>query len=350
MAFSNTVSETVFTTQKVLDHAFRRAKVPPQKITREYIQTFKDLAYMVLSSWSNRGIALWALQTHILPMYYGKQTMPCPLGTVDVLNTNLRKLDRPEGFASASEGTAANAFDSDIETACVQVAANGWIEMAFEIAQAITTFGILPGASGTWSFTIDTSEDGVTWTPVYTATDVTMVNGEWLWWDVQGLIPASYMRLQATGGTVLDVRELFFGNMPQEIPLAKINRDDYMNLPNKTFLGRPTQFYYDKQIRIPHLVLWPAPQEEYTFQQVTVTTQRYIMDPGSLTEEIEVPQGGYLFLVAVLAYHLSLEIPEAQADPSLLMAEMQRVERDFWAGQTDSSPVKITPNISPYTR
>lgn len=333
-----------------MDSAFRRAKIPPQKITREYLHTARDILYMVLSSWGNRGLSLWAVQTHILPMYYGTQTVPCPAGTVDILNTNLRKLNRPEGTAAASEGTAEYAFDGDIDTTCVQAAPDGWISMFFDTETAITNLGILPGVTATWSFTVDVSDDGVTWVPVYTATDVAMVNGEWLWWDVEGIAPAAYMRLQATDGTVLDVRELYFGNSPQEIPLAKINRDDYMNMPNKTFLGRPTEFFYDKQIRTPNLVLWPAPQEEYTFQQITATTKRQIMDPGSLTEEIEIPQGGELHLVASLAYHLAMEIPEALRQPEELFPEMQRTGTDFWAGQTDSSPVKLTPNISPYTR
>lgn len=349
MAFSNTVSETVFTTQKLMDHAFRRAKIPPQKITREYIQTFKDLAYMILSTWSSKGLALWAIQTHLLPMYYGKQTVPCPLGTVDVLNTNIRSLQRLDGTADASEGTADNAFDGDIETACVQTVADGWISLDLEEEQAVTNFGILAGASGSWAFTIDISEDNSTWTTVYTGIE-DMVDGEWFWWDVEGIPLTRYIRLKATDGTILDVRELVFANTPQEIPLAKINRDDYMNMPNKTFLGRPVQFYYDKQVARPNMVIWPAPQEEYTFQQIVVTTQRYIMDPGSLTDSMEVPQGGFLFLAHSIAYHLAIEIDEAKASPADLFPEMQRLGTEFWAGQTDSSPVKLTPNISPYTR
>lgn len=352
MAFSNTISETVFKTQKVYDHAFRRAKIPPQKITREYLKTAQDLLYMILSTLANKGLALWAIQTHILPMYYGKQTVPCPDGTVDVLNTNIRKLSRLlNGTATSSEGTAANAFDEDIETACVQVAAGGWIAYEFETASAVTNFGILPGATGTWSFTIEGSNDaGATWTVVNTQTAVSMVDGEWYWWDVQGIIEYDMMRLKATAPTVLDVRELVFANTPQEIPLAKINRDDYQNLPNKTFLGRPVQFFFDKQIRVPNLVVWPAPQEEFTFQQIMVTTQRYIMDPGSMQQELEVPQGWFLAIVSNLAYNLAMEIPEAEADPGLLFSEMSRNMTDAWASQSDSAPVKITPNISPYTR
>lgn len=351
MAFSDTISETVFKTRKVIDHAFRRAKVPPQKITREYIDTAFDLLYMELSRLANKGLVLWAIQTHILPMYYGKLTVDCPAGTVDVLNTNIRSLNRLlDGVAASSEGTAANAFDEDIETACVQVAAAGWISYQFDTASAVTNFGILAGATGSWDFTIDVSDDGVTWTPVYTGTDVSMVDGAWHWWDVEGIAPAAYMRLKATGTTVLDVRELVFANTPQEIPLAKINRDDYRNLPNKTFLGRPVQFFFDKQIRIPNLTVWPAPDESYTFQQITVTTQRYVMDPGTMQQELEVPQGWFLAIVATLAYNLAQEIPESEAELADLFSEMTRLMTDAWASQSDGAPVKLTPNISPYTR
>lgn len=350
MATSGTTGLTRISTRQVIDHAFRRAKIPPQKITREHIHAAKDLLHMVLSSWANKGIALWAIQTHILPMYAGKFSVPTPLGTIDALNANLRQVNRFTGIATSSEGDADNAFDGDINTACVQTTPGGWIALELEEGNELTNFGILAGATGTWSFELQTSEDGVAWHTVDEQTDITMTNGQWYWWDVHGIPPTNYIRILANGSTALNVRELVFANNPQEIPLSKLNRDDYMNLPNKTFQGRPVQYWYDKQLPKPNMMLWPTPLPEYTFWQITLTTQRLIQDVGTLTEELELPQGGFLAIITTLAWHVAQEIDDARADPDKLLAPMNMALRDFWDGQTDSSPSRLTFNISPYTK
>ncbi len=350
MATSGTVGLTRVTTRKVIDHAFRRAKIPPQKITREHLDVAKDLMYMILSSWANKGIALWAIQSHILPMYLARQTVPCPVGTIDTLNANIRQLTRFEGIYDSAEGDADLAFDGDIDTACTQTTPGGWISLELATALAPTNFGILPEASGTWTFSVQTSDDGVTWHTVDTQTAIVMVAGEWYWWDVEGIPEALYMRILADGTTTLDVTELVFANNPLEIPLSKINRDDYMNMPNKTFTGRPVQYWYDKQVSIPNLVVWPAPGSEYTFWQIVLTTQRLIQDVGTLTQELELPQGGFLAIVASLAWYVAQEIDDAKIDPAQLKPAMQEALNDFWSGQTDSSPSRLAFNIGPYTR
>lgn len=350
MATSGTVGLTKVSTQKVIDHAFRRARIPPQKISREHIHVAKDLLYLILSAWANKGISLWAVQSHILPLYMGKQTVPTPTGTIDALNANLRQITRFGGFADASEGDADLAFDGDIYTACVQTTPGGWIALELEVGLPPTNFGILPGAGGIWGFDIQISEDGITWYTVDSKTDVLMTAGEWYWWDVEGIESAQFIRLLADGLTTLDVAELVFGNNPLEIPLAKINRDDYMNMPNKTYQSRPTMYWYDKQVPIANMVLWPAPGPSYTFWQIVLTTQRLIQDVGKVTDELELPPGGFLGVVASLAWYVAQEIDDARTDPNALKPAMQEAMTDFWAGQTDSSPTRLAFNISPYTR
>lgn len=349
MATSGTVGRTRINTRMVIDHAFRRARIPPQKITREHIHTAKELLHMVLSSWSNKSISLWAVQSHLLPMYAGKQTVPLPVGTIDALNANLRQINRLRGYASSSEGDADEAFDGDISTACSQLTDGGWIALEFETPVAPVNFGILPGNTGNWSFKLQTSEDGAMWHTV-DERSADMTDGQWLWWDVQGIPPVEYVRILADAGTVLNVREFVVANNAQEIPFGKINRDDYMNMPNKSYQSRPTQYWYDKQVPAPNMVLWPAPAPQYTFWQIVLTTQRLIQDVGALTDELELPQGGFLAAVTTLAWHVAQTIDDAKADPAALVAPMQMALNDFWAGQTDSSPSRLAFNISPYTR
>lgn len=351
MATSGTVSTTVFNTAKLIEHSFRRCKIAPQQQTAEYVQTALDLLFLFLSTLASKGIALWCIDKVILPMYENVQTVPCPVGTVDVLNANLRTSNRLTGTASASEGDADNAFDGDIDTSCTQTTPAGYIELALESGTQGSVFGVLPDATGTWDIAIQGSEDGATWTDLYTNAALEVDNGEWLWVDIEGVLDYSYYRLQANGTTVLDVREFYIGNLLNEIPLAKINRDDYANLPNKFFTGRPVQFWYNKQRAQPLMEIWPAPQGAYTFDQIVLYAQRYVQDVGTLTQEIEVPQRWYRAIMLQLAADLCSEITEVPPNARNEI-EMDRMPalREAWDSETDSAPSYILPNISCYTR
>jgi hypothetical protein len=351
MATSGTVSTTVFTTRKVIDHAFRRCKLSPQQITSEYIETAKDILWLFLSTLSQKGIALWAVQKEIIPLYGYVPNVPLPVGTVDLLDCNLRSISRPTGIYSSSEGDAESAFDGDIDTACVQVAAAGHITVEYDSETRLTNFGILPDEDGTWDFQIQVSDDGVTWEPVYSVTAQEVTEQEWLWLDIDGIYPTTYCRLQATGTTVLNVAEFVAGNNPNEIPLALLNTDNYDSQPDKTFPGRPTEYRYDKQRTQPIMNLWPAPAPEYTFYQLVARVQRYIQDVGTMTQEIEVPQSWYLAIICELARQLAYSIPEVKAEvmPGLMM-EAENQLKTAWNGQSDGSPVNLRIGIGCYTK
>jgi hypothetical protein len=351
MATSGTVSTTVFTTRKVIDHAFRRCKLSPQQITAEYIETAKDLLWLFLSTIASKGIALWAVEKQILPLYRYVQDVPLPVGTVDLLDVNLRSLSRPTGIYSASEGDADSAFDGDIDTACVQISTGGNLTVEYDSETRLTSFGILPDEDGEWDFEIQTSLDGSTWETVYVGTAVDMVEQEWFWVDVQGVAPAIACRLLATGTTVLNVAEFVAGNNPNEIPLALINTDNYDSQPDKTFAGRPTEYRYDKQRTQPIMNLWPAPAPEYTFYQLVARVQRYIQDVGTLTQEIEVPQRWYLAIICELARQLAYSIPEVKAEVMPDVSREADKQLDMaWNGESDGSRVNLRVGIGCYTR
>ena len=332
MSTSGTVSQTRFTTRKVIDRAYNRCKIPPEFIGAERIATALDCLYMILSAVANKGIPLWAIQPEILPLQGGKQSVSCPLGTVDVLNCNLRKLQRTTGTNS----TSASEYITTLED-----------------ATRITSFGVKPGSSGVWSFEIQGSNDNfvVDIETLYIAIDETMTEGVWSWFDSENIMDFESYRVLAIPPTTQDVVDFFLGNSPTEIPLALINRDDYANLPDKTFLGRPTQFWYDKQRVNPIITLWPAPGLEYELYQLVLYVKRHIQDVGTLAQELEIPQTWYLAIVNRLAYELALEDKEVPAELVPLLKEVSdETWKDAWDGQSDAAPVKLVPNIGPYTR
>lgn len=84
---------------------------------------------------------------------------------------------------------------------------------------------------------------------------------------------------------------------------------------------------------------------------MTVWYNRQIMDVGTLTDELEVPQRWYEATIFMLAHRMSMELP--QVDPARISyLEKMATQYLYEAEQEerDKSPVYLAPNISVYSR
>lgn len=328
MAYSGTVSQTTFNTRRVIENATRRCKMLPQSLSAEHIEVANDQLYLLLSDLSNRGIQLWCIEKQIYPLYTGINDLVLDLGTVDVLNSNLRTLQQVTG-TNVDTSTSRTVF--------------------FTTPTFVTTVGIKWTSPGV-PISLERSDDGIVWTVIQTEIPIS-VAGEWTWFDLDSSVAAPYFRVLATSGT-LGFSQVYLGNTPTEIPLARLNRDDYTNLPNKSFQSnRPLQFWFDRQVQRPVMHLWPVPNNAAEVLQIIIWRQRYIMDVGSMTQEIEVPQRWYDAIVAMLAAKLAMEYIEVDAQMIPLL-DGKAKEALYFAQQEerDNSPMNILPNISMYTR
>jgi hypothetical protein len=333
VAVSGTVSQTVFNTRKVIDHAFRKCKLFPEAVGAEQLEVAQDNLYLLLSSLANRGLQLWCIEKLILPLYENTAAVPVPYGTQtkgtnDLLNTNFRTIQ----YLSGTEVIAADR-----------------VTFTFSPAEQVTTVGVLWSGAST-SYALETSNDGISWTTVKVLNDPLLTAGQWSWVDIDGAIASTRFRVRATVG-MLDQSLVKVGNTPNEIVMARLNRDSYSTLPNKTFAGKPLQFWLDRTLNEPVMYIWPVPDAGNALGQIVTYVKRYIMDVGSLTEEIEVPQRWYEAIVYQLAARLAEDLP--QVDPSLLMVLDQKAMRalnEAEMEERDNSPIYLTPNIAIYTR
>jgi hypothetical protein len=176
------------------------------------------------------------------------------------------------------------------------------------------------------------------------------VDNEWLWYDIDPGASKQYYRMRETGGNTLAVREFYVGNNSTEVTMARLNRDDYTNLPNKNFTAnQPYQYWLNRTIPQARITLWPAPSN--AFVQMTIWYSRQVMDVGDLYGEIEIPQYFFQAIQCMLAHQMSMILPgvdlqrivylEGQAEKYFQMAE---------AENRDKSPIYYAPNISVYTR
>jgi hypothetical protein len=285
-------------------------------------------------------------------MKVGQYVYSLPAGSTDVLNALYRRMNRPTGTYTASSGIAAYAGDSDLETVNVQTSPNGNIAINFGTDNPIYagSIGILPGTSGSFDILLEYSVDGTTWVTLEDTGVTTWVNNEWLWYDIDPGQSVMYYRMRETGGNTLAVREFYIGNNSREIQMARLNRDDYTNLPNKNFpANQPYQFWFDRTIPQATIYLWPTQSDQ--FIKMTVWYSREIMNVGALTDELEVPQRWYEATIMMLAHRLALELP-AVADARIMYLEKMATQFLYEAEEEerDKSPIYFAPNISPYTR
>ena len=106
------------------------------------------------------------------------------------------------------------------------------------------------------------------------------------------------------GTDVIDILSVVVRRGGTDYALDRVSRDEFLNIPNKTTQGRPTQFFLDRQIT-PNLKIWPAP--ENATDTIIYDALTRINDADTQTNTLEVPFRFYPCLAAGLAYYISLK-------------------------------------------
>lgn len=326
MAYSGNIGGTTTNALKVVDHAFRRCRLPAQAITAE-MQTYalESLRFM-LNELANIKTPSWCIQRLILPMYQNQPLVTLPDGTVEILNLNYRVLQ----LLSGASVTTSTSYTVDFTT-----------------QTTVDTVGIKWSAAAV-PVTFQVSTNGTVWTTVGTSSD-TASAGEITWTDISGALPYSYFRVTAT--SPLNFSAITLGNLPQEIPLGQLNRDSYVNQSNKVFPGRPSNYYFQRNLPQPVVYLWPAPFVAAEAAQLILWRHRQIMDTENLQQEVEMPDRWQEAIINGLAARMAAETPavDAQLIPILEQKALISQQR-AWDGDNDGSPIQINPGIGAYTK
>lgn len=357
MAYSGTYGTTVINVQKLIDHGARRCGKLAEELTSEQVLSSRESLHFLLSSLINRGIQYWAISKEVVGLQADKYQYTLPNGAVDALNVLYRTMNRPDGsYTSSAGGIVSNLYDQDVETYCQQTSANGNFTVNFGTSNPIYagSIGFLPyvagGGSAVWTITLQYSTDNSTWSTLDSLGSITVTDNKWVWTDIDPGQNVAYYRILASNNTTLALREWFIGNNSREIQMSRLNRDDYTNLPNKNFTAnQPYQFWFNRTIPNPTINLWPTPSDP--FIQMTVWYSRQIMDVGSLTDELEIPERWYEATVMMLAHRMSLELPAVGMDKVAYLEKMaDKYLYEAEQEERDKSPVYFAPNISVYTR
>ena len=163
-----------------------------------------------------------------------------------------------------------------------------------------------------------------------------------LWTVKQGTVTLTQGQAQETlTADVVDILEVVLRRSGTDYEVERISRGEYATLPNKSTQGRPSQFYFDRQID-PIINLWSVP-ENSTDQLIYYYVQR-IQDADALVNTTDMPFRFYPCMVAGLAYYMALKrAPEkVQILKSVYEEEFQRAA-DEDEGRT---PLKRQPSMA----
>lgn len=98
------------------------------------------------------------------------------------------------------------------------------------------------------------------------------------------------------------------GSTQQDLTISRISVSTYASIPNKTNTGRPIQVWIERLRDQPRINVWPVPDSnDYTF---VYWRMRRIQDAGNGVETADMNFRFLPCLVAGLAYHIAMKVPE----------------------------------------
>lgn len=329
MTTSGTVARTVIDVVTVLEKAVKKCGVLPTVFTAESLEdAWLDL-FLLLTGLTNKGINLWCVKKAVYATRAFQAHYTLLPGTEDIHTPLLRRgTVEPQTTLGAAVAT-------------------------FSPASAVKVISVivLPTAAGAYSLVLESSPDGVVWTNVGSLIQTLSTVGT-LCFDSDPSPTVAFWRVRETVNLIATFTSVQFLSACNEIPMGKLSRDNYTELPDKTAFGEsPLQFWFDKQPVAPVMHVWPVPSLDT--MQFVIWYQRQIEDVGVFSNTIDIPQRWLEYTIYALASKMILEIPKELIDPNriqLLIELADQYERIAADSETDGAPIRVRPNISSYTK
>jgi hypothetical protein len=184
-----------------------------------------------------------------------------------------------------------------------------------------------------------------------------------LWTIEQGTIPL--VQGQITYDLPADTIDLLdqvvrtgTGQNQLDINITRISESTYITIPNKNAQGRPIQVWINRQsgaaypdgllppgveVKFPQVNLWPAPEQSDYYTLVYYRLRR-IQDAGEAgTHTTDIPFRFLPAMVAGLAYHLSLKIPEAAPRIEMLKAIYEETYQQAADEDREKASLRLAP-------
>ena len=128
-----------------------------------------------------------------------------------------------------------------------------------------------------------------------------------------------------------------------DLTISRISVSTYASIPNKLTQGRPIQLYVERLRDAPKVNVWPVPDNnDYVLYYWRM---RRIEDAGSGVETADMNFRFFPCLVAGLAYHIAMKVPELAERIPMLKATYDE-QFDLAAGEDrEKTAARFVPRI-----
>ena len=128
-----------------------------------------------------------------------------------------------------------------------------------------------------------------------------------------------------------------------DLTISRISVSTYASIPNKLSRGRPIQVWIERLRDNPKINVWPVPDsDDYTFKYWRL---RRVQDAGSGAQTADMNFRFLPCLVAGLAYHIAMKVPELADRISLLKQIYEEQFALAAAEDRDKTPARFVPRI-----
>lgn len=346
---SSTYNFQALENDELIIECFERIGISGEQLVPVKLNSAKRSLNLLLLDWISKSINLWTLSTAYLSMSTGQSQYSMNPTITDILQVNLRQFTRQlNGVAKTNTvdtsddgggGTSLFAFDDDPTTACIQTSVNGNISYSYGvgISQTIDFIGVKSNVDSFYTLLVETSNDGLIWTNLMTIPPQTFKAGVTVWFDVVLPVKAMTYRIREIGGQTLNIKEIYFTNNITDLKLSSVSRDTYLSFSQKFIQGKPSCYYFDKQIT-PVLNIWYPPINTYKVLQYSYIN--IMQDAGGFYNIVDIPSR----MLPALAWGLTWMLAVKYNPP--LAAEMKnQYEQTFSiATANDSENVNLSIN------
>tara|TARA_R110000772_G_scaffold1566_1_gene5307 strand:- start:5067 stop:5786 length:720 start_codon:yes stop_codon:yes gene_type:complete len=140
-----------------------------------------------------------------------------------------------------------------------------------------------------------------------------------------------------------------------DINITRISGSTYSTIPNKNAQGRPIQVWINRQsgatnpaptgVQYPTINIWPVPEQDnyYTFVYWRLRRIQDAGNGGTTTQDI--PFRFLPAMVAGLAYHLSMKIPEALPRVQMLKAVYDETLTNAQDEDREKAAIRLAPRM-----
>ena len=128
-----------------------------------------------------------------------------------------------------------------------------------------------------------------------------------------------------------------------DLTISRISVSTYASIPNKLSRGRPIQVWIERLRDNPKINVWPVPDsDDYTFRYWRL---RRIQDAGAGAETADMNFRFYPCLVAGLAYHIAMKVPELTERLPMLKQVYEEQFALAAAEDREKTPARFVPRM-----